>query len=500
MDSQFFLRLIPPDPDGVLREGVREKNTRSSSRMLHEFIITQTEALTGERFGNMSYKGIPLAQLIGDKVYWRILADPEIGDMFRREPLKLDLPHINLIIRRNIDRLSSNPVKYPLRVARDLVSWLRSVFASGETKKTDVLIPINQKKYFSYTSKVEEKLRERGQTVRYYAYDRCRREVDVSDRERFVSERRDFPAFWKPAYYRANSICRAIDKILGTWRHHSPEKALIIEGDTAILHITGLVSRLTGCRTRCLQWGSIGTPVPKTGWRHMPFDRFLAWGEFFRESIEEYNPGMDVRIVGHPGLQEPDQPDSSGPDAGARSAEDRADRPVVLFAVQKVMRPFIDEEDLERFLDAAVDTARRLPDHTIRIRSHPNYPIPDHVKQRHAALTNIEWHDYFQATLDESLRDALVCVTISSTLSLEAMNYNAVPLFLRTNNIELYLHRSGYEFRQVTRQKLPHVADPGNVAAAIRRISSRKPRPFRTRLLFEAVGSQAVENILKEFS
>ena len=489
--------MIPLKPASILRDHAHKTVTRSSSRMLHEFIISQTAALTDEQFGGQSYKGVPLTKLIEDKVYWQIMDDPEIGEMFRQDPVQVDEPRITSIIRRKIARLASSPIKYPLRVAKDALSWLQSILKSGDRKKTDVLIPINQKKYFSYTARVEEELRGQGIAVRYYAYDRCRREMDVSDPERFVRERRSFPFFWNPAYYRATIVCRAIDKVHGTWRYHRPEKALVIEGDTAILHITGLVSRMTGCQTRCLQWGSIGTPVPKTGWRHMPFDRFLAWGEFFRESIEEYNPDMDVRIVGHPGLEESEH---DTPNDGVRDAKDGASRPVVLFAVQKIMRPFIDEADLDSFLAAAIDTARRLPDLTVRIRSHPNYPIPDQVRQKNAALSNIEWHDYFSASLDESLRGVRACVTISSTLSLEAMHYGAAPLFLKTNAIELHLHRLGHLFRQITDQPLPHVAEPQDLAAILKSISTSEPKPFRSGILFGAVGRQAVENITTELT
>ncbi len=479
----FRSRLTNPDP-------IAGAVTRSSSRMLHEFIISKTAELTEQRFGDLSYKGFAMKPIIEHKVYWQIMSDPEIEELFREDPIRVDEPRIVRVINRKIDLLGTPPLMYPLRIVKDVGYWLMSVLKSSPRQPTDVVIPINQKKYFPYLQKVEQELRDTGTSVRYYAYDKCRRDVDVSDTRRFMRERRDFPAFWNQCYFRADTVCRAIDKILGTWGYHLPQKTFVVEGDTSILHITGLASRMIGSKSFCLQWGFVGTPVPKTGWRNMPFDRFLAWGEFFRESIEDYNPDIQIRMVGHPGLEER----GTESDSAARLSSESPR--IILFAVQKIMRPFINQDDLERFMEAAIQTARDLPDYQIRIRSHPNYPIPEDVKEQYADIPNIEWHDYFRSTLDESLRNAHMCVTISSTLALEALHYGVIPLYLKINTIELYLHRIGHLFRKITGNQYPHVAEPGSVASLIKKIDSMKPKPFYTQHLFSDTGDSAVQNIV----
>ena len=484
------------------------KVTRESSRMLQEFLINKLNAEVERRFLNTRYKGIDLCKIIEVKMYWQVMNDPDIGRMFRSDSPEVDEQLIDRVISRKISQIKRNPIGFPFRVIKDIAMWFRSkLLLAKKAKKAsvDVVVPVNQKKYFPYTGKIVRRLEEEGKVVMYYVFGHARHENNGDiDRSRIMVEARLFPEFWNPAYYQATSVCRSIDKVLGTWLQYQPKKAMLVEGDTSILHVIGFVSRITGCETNCLQWGSIGTSVPKTGWRNMPFDRFLAWGEFFRESVEQYNRDMEVLTVGHPNIdntvRKPADSASSAHDqqnTGDKeqdTGEDRSGK-IILFAVQKIMKPFINEEDLDRFINTAVGTARQMPEYTIRIRSHPNYPIPDEIKQKHAHIRNIQWHDYFSASLDESLKDSLVCVTISSTLSFEALNYGALPVFLKVNNIELYLHKIGHLFQKVTRGDVSHVAEPDDIVGVIRNIDALNLNSFEADYFFKETGEKAVNAI-----
>ncbi len=469
------------------------KLTRENSRMLQEFLINRIKTKVERRFLNRRYRGIELCQIIEDKMYWQVMEDPDIERLFRSDSPRVDEELIDRVVTEKMDQVKMGPLEYPFRVIKDISLWLQTVIRSKKRKPVDVVIPVNQKKYLSYTEKIVERLEQEGKVVRYYVFSKARREINGEvDRNRLMKEHRTFPAFWNPAYYLAASACRSIDKVLGTWLAYQPKKALLVEGDTSILHVVGFVSKATGCKTNCLQWGSIGTSVPKTGWRNMPFDRFLAWGEFFRESVEEYNPDIEVRTVGHPNLNARNGNDQN--DTGITVDSPR----IVLFAVQKIMKPFINEDDLDRFIHSAVETARQMPEFIIRIRSHPNHPIPDEIKKRHAHISNIEWHDYFSASLDESLKNTLACVTISSTLSLEAMNYGAVPVFLKVNDIKLYLHDIGHLFKNITGNRIRHVAEPDEIADIISTIAEKNLNNFEAGYLFKETGDAAVNNIVAE--
>ncbi len=464
--------------------------------MLQELLINKIKTEVERRFLNRKYRGFELCQIIEDKMYWKVMEDPEIERLFRSGSLRVDEARIDRVINEKIDQIRMGPLEYPIRVIKDVLLWLLSRVRRGNKTPVDVVIPVNQKKYFTYTEMIMERLEQEGKVARYYVFSKARREINGAvGRSRLMKEGRTFPIFWNPAYYLAANVCRSIDKVLGTWLDYRPQKALIVEGDTSILHTIGFVSRVTGCETSCLQWGSIGTSVPKTGWRNMPFDRFLAWGEFFRESVELYNPGIEVRTVGHPNLDVRTGTKTSG----IRHKTDDSPR-IVLFAVQKIMKPFINGEDLDRFIHTAVDTARQMPEHTIRIRSHPNYPIPAEIKKRYAHIRNIEWHDYFSASLDESLKNTLVCVTISSTLSFEAMNYGAVPVFLKVNNIRLYLHGIGHLFNKITGNGIRHVAEPDEIVDVIKTIAAMNLNNFDTDFLFKETGRAAVNNIVAELN
>ncbi len=454
--------------------------------MLQEYIINRAKVLTENRFGNMSYKGIRLCQIVEDKLYWHIMEDPVIEELFRTDSMDVNEDLIDGVINRKLDHIKNYSLKFPFQVIKDVMCWLISVLKSRTQESVDVVIPVNQPKFFAYTKKIMDRLEQKGLVVKYYAFSKAKIALKEGYDSRFLKEKREFPNFWNPAYFHSASACRAIDKILGTWNHYNPGKALIVEGDTSMLHVIGFVSRLTSCETYCLQWGSVGTSVPKTGWRNMPFDRFLAWGEFFREGMEEYNPDIRISVVGHPNIND------------IRTGKSSSSPLIILFAVQKVMRPFIIEADLDLFIDTAIKTAGKMPEYLIRIRSHPNYPIPDQMKKKNAHIRNIEWHDYFNFTLDESLQNTRVCVTVSSTLSFEALNYGAVPVYLKVNEIDLYLHRMEDRFKSITNGEVSHVAEPSDIVDVIRKMDSLNLKSFDAGYFFKNVGDEAVENIVAE--
>jgi hypothetical protein len=171
-------------------------------------------------------------------------------------------------------------------------------------------------------------------------------------------------------------------------------------------------------------FGLVGKAVIKLGWREMPYDKFLVWGDFFKGFFKLYNPTLSISTVGNPAL-----------DGSEELQGNRRDR--ILFAFQKPMGIFITMDDLSRFGSLALKTAQDFPDKTIVLRSHPDFDFEDWLVQRANKLANVELHAFNQKSLSESFKDVLACVTISSTVAFEALLSGAFPVFISLSDKEI---------------------------------------------------------------
>lgn len=292
-----------------------------------------------------------------------------------------------------------------------------------KTQKSDAgyFVFITNKKFFSFVKPIRETLELQGKKVEFLLWDK-----NNSDGNNAAHlPKTEFPSFSK-GYFQYHNFTTLIDRARGFLPLLKSKKLILVEGDLEAQHILGLLGKENHFETYCLQWGFFGKTVTKPGWRNMPYDKLLVWGDFFAGNFKVYNPELKIVSCGHPSLK-----DNEAKEKGK----------VILFAVQKEFGEHITKQDVLDFIHFAAKIAKEMLDYKIIMRSHPDFEIPENIKQEYQSVANIIWHDYNNFSLNQSFDDAKYCVSISSTVSLESIAYGCYPVYLKINNLPLQIHQ-----------------------------------------------------------
>ena len=302
--------------------------------------------------------------------------------------------------------------------------FYHNLFQKSKKSGADYFVFITNKKFFSFINPIKHALEDDGKKVEFLLWEF--KNLDKSGYKKVHLPITNFPSFWKKSYSQYHEFTTLIDRAQGFIPLLKNKKLIVIEGDLESHHILGLLGKKNQFDTYCLQWGFFGKTVPKAGWREMPFDKFLVWGDFFANSFRKYNPKLSIVSCGHPSLKE----------NGIATKEN-----VILFAVQKQFGEHITKEDVFHFIHFAAQISTQMTDFKIIIRSHPDFEIPESIKVNYKSNENIIWHDYKNFSLNYSFEKAKYCVSISSTVSLEAIAYGCYPIYLKINDLPLQIHQ-----------------------------------------------------------
>ena len=354
-------------------------------------------------------------------------------------------------------------------------------FHKSKKTKADFFIFITNKKFFSYTKLIKEALEQKGKNVEFIIWDL--NDLDNNKRENIHLPITNFPSFWKKDYLLHYDFVTLVDRANGFLPLLTDKKVIIIEGDVEAQHVLGKLGKINKFKTYCLQWGFLGKTVSKSGWRDIPFDKFLVWGDFFAENFRKYNPELQIVSCGHPIL------------LGSNTIEKGK---VILFAVQKEFEDHISTDEVINFIHFAAKTAAQMPDYKIIIRSHPDFEIPDTIKKEYLLNKNIVWHDYKNFSLNQSFEEAKYCVSISSTVSLESIAYGCYPLYLKINDLPLQIHQLLSE-----NSEFNHVFNFENFVAGIHNLDTKNFKMYLAnfkKILYINLGPAAVNSIVSELN
>ena len=162
------------------------------------------------------------------------------------------------------------------------------------------------------------------------------------------------------------------------------------------------------------------------------------------------------------------------------------------------MGDHISEKNIFDFIDFAVNFAINNRKLTIIIRSHPDFPVPEKTITDHKESSNLLWHDYKINSVDESLKLASYCVTISSTLGIESVAYGCFPIYLKFNDLPLQLHEIF-----INSSNFKHVLYPEELEVYISELNENNFENYISQLnltFFNAFGEKAIDRILKDIN
>ena len=367
-----------------------------------------------------------------------------------------------------------------ITIVKDVIRYVyHAISHQSQKSNADFLIFITNKKFFSYSKPIQEALEQLGKKVEFIVWDK--NDANFNNQQKVHLPKTDFPTFWKKGYFEYHDFTTLIDRANGFLPLLKNKKLILIEGDLEAQHVLGLLGKTNGFKTYCLQWGFFGKTATKPGWRVMPYDKFLVWGDFFADNFKRYNPELPIVACGHPSLQE-----NSIPEKGN----------VILFAVQKEFGEHITKQDVLDFIHFAAKTATQMPDYTIIVRSHPDFEIPETIKQDYLSVPNIIWHDYKNFSLNHSFEEAKYCVSISSTVSLESVAFGCYPMYLKINELPLQIHQLW-----AANAEHKHVFEVVDFALGIHHLETLNLKNYLNEfkhILYKNLGTTAVNAIVQE--
>lgn len=356
--------------------------------------------------------------------------------------------------------------------------FCHKLFHKSHQSNADYFVFITNKKFFSFIKPIKESLEQKGKKVEFLLWDKNDSDNNFTDKTHLPKT--DFPDFGNKAYAKYHEFTSLIDRANGFLSLLKNKKLILIEGDLEAHHILGLLGTKNQFETYCLQWGFFGKTATKSGWRNMPFDKLLVWGDFFADNFKTYNPKLSIVSTGHPSLTEQEISEKGK---------------VILFAVQKQFGEHITSQDVLDFIHFGAKIAAQMPDYKVIVRSHPDFEIPENIKQGYQSVSNIVWHDYKNFSLNQSFDEAKYCVSISSTVSLESIAYACYPVYLKINNLPLQIHQL------LDNSDFQHVFDSENFVVGIQHLETQNLKNYLADFknkLYKNLGKAAIDAAVSE--
>lgn len=360
---------------------------------------------------------------------------------------------------------------------KDIVRWLRYLFVSNNYSH-DVYFFISNSKFINFFFELDNKYKEKGISTAYIFWNN--KDIPENFTGNIVRVKPALPDISNKSYWTHHDFSARIDRFIKIAKNIQNKKILIPEGCLRSMHVVGRMADYFNYEVECLQWGFFGRTVTKAGWRDMPYSNFLVWGSYFKESFEYYNPKLLIEVAGHPNIN---------------NKAINTEKGAVLFAIQNKLGSHITKSDLINFLNYFVEIANENLTQQFILRTHPDLPfqklIEDYKLNPKNIGDNVTIHNYNEYSLEQSFLNASMCVTISSTVALEAVAMGCYPVYLQLNQLPLQIHD---EIKRVSPNK--HVMDEEELALFIQSFNSNdlisKVEPFRHKLfsktdLFETI-------------
>ena len=197
---------------------------------------------------------------------------------------------------------------------------------------------------------------------------------------------------------------------------------LVPEGDAILYEEINLFTIETDAVCICLQhgWDSMIWP----GNKDMHYRYFLTWGVFWRDILRKYNPDQQFRVIGAPAHYTYDFVDE--------------ERTSIVFLLQPVSI-LQSKDDLNEFLDLITEVSHHHEDVNIIVREHPSFPLNENYRQSLNSCKNVSFKNSDKYTLSEVLSNALVAVSIYSTVLAESIDFMVIPVVVNIIGMSDYV-------------------------------------------------------------
>lgn len=321
--------------------------------------------------------------------------------------------------------------RWLLETARRAYGWLRrrrlrALLAQMPVQRRDILIHVGNAKFVNYLAPVTHELDPNS-----YAYlltsdaglaeQLAQRGLPVASVPTEGSLHQH--VFCSYALSGFLQLMHDAEATLAALRVLQPRCALVVEGNAPMDVITAEASRLLGIPCFCVQQG--WSPYVHSGFRNMSYTEMFVWGRRFVELLRPYNAEQVFRVTGSHALKT----------AGASSVRDSVNTLSFFLQAPCALLGF---QAFEDFVDLIFSVAQAHPRVRVIVREHPGYPLPDESRQKLQGCPNV----YFSIPAVEPLAEVIVAsdlvISVFSTVLLEAMAMNVVPLICSIGAMRRY--------------------------------------------------------------
>lgn len=211
------------------------------------------------------------------------------------------------------------------------------------------------------------------------------------------------------------------DRLLSALAELRPRCMLTVEGNAPSDALTAETCHYLGIPCFCLQQG--WSPYVHSGFRKLRYTEMFVWGPQFAKLLQECNPGQRFTTTGSHVLPQ--------------QAPAVRTQGVISFYLQAPCA-LLGVAAFDAFVELLLTAAQAHPGQSFIVREHPGYPLPESTRARFAMLNNIRFSSPAREPLAEVISASSMVVSVFSTVLLEALPMNAVPLICSIGGMTHY--------------------------------------------------------------
>ena len=173
----------------------------------------------------------------------------------------------------------------------------------------------------------------------------------------------------------------------------------------------------------CIQQG--WAPFIHNGFRNMSFTEYFVWGKQFSNLLQKFNPKQKFLITGSPFIR---NSDSNYMISKLRT---------ISFFLQDIS-PLINIIAFKKFFDLIILTSKCFPEISIIVKEHPSANLNNNLKNKLLKQKNISFYPSNSDKLDEILDASDITLSIYSSVILESLAKNKLPIICSFSSLPRY--------------------------------------------------------------
>ncbi len=202
-------------------------------------------------------------------------------------------------------------------------------------------------------------------------------------------------------------------KSVVTFEGNAPQDIIILE-----------VAKKLNIPCYCIQQG--WSPYVHNGFRNMDYTEYFIWGKEFKNLLGRFNPKQKFTVSGSPYLKR-----SSSIKINSRIK-------TISFFLQPVC-PLMNQNAFDKFIKLIMICSNSFPHLNILVKEHPSSKLQKVLKERLIQNKNITLYESDSQKLNQILELSDISLSVFSSVILESINKNKLPIICNFGSIPKYL-------------------------------------------------------------